>query len=124
MSARLDGRVAIIIGAARGIGFGIARRFVAEGARVIVGDTDMRGNDTVAGLGSPEVAAFLETDISRAEHAERIVAEAMRRFGRLDILVQNAGIYPWTLIENISPEEWDSVLGSTSKAVSWRRRRR
>jgi len=56
-------------------------------------------------------AIFLRADVSRKPDAEAMVAQALARFGRLDILVQNAGIYPWTLIEDISVEEWDRVLG-------------
>lgn len=108
MTGRLQDRVALLIGAARGIGEGIATRFVEEGARVVIADTEVEaGKATAARLGG----LFVETDISRRDHAERATQAAIDRFGGLDILVQNAGIYPWTLIENISPEEWDKVLG-------------
>jgi 3-oxoacyl-[acyl-carrier protein] reductase len=50
------------------------------------------------------------TDISQKADADRAVSEAVGKFGGLDIIVQNAGIFPWTLIENIEPEEWDAVL--------------
>jgi 3-oxoacyl-[acyl-carrier protein] reductase len=53
---------------------------------------------------------FIETDISREDHVSRAVAEAIRTFGGLDILVQNAGIYPWQLIENTTAEDWDRVM--------------
>ncbi|MBZ0227455.1 MAG: SDR family NAD(P)-dependent oxidoreductase, partial [Bauldia sp.] len=101
MAGRLDGRTAIVIGAARGIGEGIARRFVEEGAKLIIGDTEVdAGEATAKRLGG----RFVETDISRPEDAERIVAEAVAAHGGLDILVQNAGIYPWTLIEKTLPD--------------------
>ncbi|WP_018183251.1 SDR family oxidoreductase [Kaistia granuli] len=111
-SQRLDGRVALVVGGARGIGGGIAARFAAEGARVVVADTEIEAGEAfVASLGGPEKARFIQTDISKQADAERAVAEAVTHFGGLDIAVQNAGIYPWTLIENIEPEEWDAVLG-------------
>ena len=114
MAGRLDGKSAVVIGAARGIGEGIAERFVEEGAKLVIGDTEIAaGEATAARLG----AAFVETDISRAEDAERIVATAVEHFGGLDILVQNAGIYPWTLIENIDPEEWDQVMAVNLKGT-------
>ena len=114
MTGRLDGRVAVVIGAARGIGEAIAARFVEEGARVVIGDTEVEaGRATAARLGG----VFVETDISQAAQAEAIVNAAEDAFGGLDILVQNAGIYPWTLIENISPEEWDQVLGVNLKGT-------
>lgn len=109
---RLAGRVAVLTGAARGIGGAIARRFVAEGARIVIGDLqEDAGKRLVEELGGPDIARFLRTDISREADAEEIVAEALAAFGTLDILIQNAGIYPLTLIEDISPQEWDAVLG-------------
>jgi 3-oxoacyl-[acyl-carrier protein] reductase len=107
MTGRLEGRIALVIGAARGIGEGIAERLHEEGARVAIADTEVeRGEATASRL----KGTFVETDISRPDHAERAVRRTLDAFGGLDILVQNAGIYPWTLIENISPEEWDRVL--------------
>lgn len=109
---RLAGRVAVLTGAARGIGAAIAARFVEEGARVVIGDTETAaGEATAAALGGPEKALFVATDISREADAEAVVARALSAFGRLDIMVQNAGIYPLTLIEDISVAEWDAVLG-------------
>ncbi|MBN9071034.1 MAG: SDR family oxidoreductase [Rhizobiales bacterium] len=107
MSGRLDGKVALIVGAARGIGRGIAERFAGEGAKLVLADAqEAYGREAAKALG----AAFVATDISRMEDAERAVATALDRHGRLDILVQNAGIYPWQLIENTSPEDWDRVM--------------
>ena len=114
MTARLEGKVALVIGAARGIGEGVAQRFVEEGARVVIADTEVEaGKETAARL----KGLFIETDISRMDHASRAVQTALDGFGGLDILVQNAGIYPWTLIENISPEEWDAVLAVNLKGT-------
>lgn len=107
MTGRLEGKVALIVGAARGIGRGIAERFAEEGARLMLADTqDEAGEATARRLG----AAFVHTDISRMADAEAAVALALERHGRLDIVVQNAGIYPWQLIENTSPEDWDRVM--------------
>jgi 3-oxoacyl-[acyl-carrier protein] reductase len=112
---QLQGRVAIVIGAARGIGAAIAQSFVTEGARVVIGDTEGEGAATVERLGGIDVARFMRTDISDFADAKAIVANAVSAFGRLDIIVQNAGIYPWTMIEDISPEEWDRVLAVNLK---------
>lgn len=109
---RLMGRSALVVGGARGIGGAIARRFATEGARVVVADTEVEaGTAFAASLGGPDRARFVETDISQKADAERAVAEAVTHFGGIDIVVQNAGIYPWTLIENIEPDEWDAVMG-------------
>jgi 3-oxoacyl-[acyl-carrier protein] reductase len=108
MSGRLQGKIALIVGAARGIGKGIALRFAEEGARLVIADTEVEAGQATA----DEVgAAFIATDISKMADAEAAVALALRLHGRLDIVVQNAGIYPWQLIENTSPEDWDHVMG-------------
>jgi 3-oxoacyl-[acyl-carrier protein] reductase len=108
MTGRLQDKVALIIGAARGIGRGIAERFVEEGARLVIGDTEIEaGQSAAAALG----AKFVATDISKVDDAKAAVELAITHFGRIDILVQNAGIYPWQLIEHTSPEDWDRVLG-------------
>ena len=104
---RLKHRVALVIGAARGIGAAIAERFIEEGASVVIADCDeAAGTAKAARLG----CGFLHADIASKVDAERAVAAAVKGHGRLDILVQNAGIFPWTLIENIEPEEWDHVM--------------
>src|SRR5215831_19376396 len=109
MSARLKGRAALVIGAARGIGEGIAARFVREGAGVVIADRDAEaGRATATRLG--QMARFVEADVTEPTGLERAVAMIEDSFGGLDILVQNAGIYPWALIGDIDPEEWDLVL--------------
>lgn len=114
MAARLESKTAIVIGGARGIGAGIAARFVEEGAKVVIGDTEIEAGKAAADrLG----ARFVETDITKQADAERIVAEVLTVYGGLDIMVQNAGIYPWTLIENTSPEEWDAVMAVNLKGT-------
>jgi 3-oxoacyl-[acyl-carrier protein] reductase len=107
MIQRLAGKVALIVGAARGIGKGIAERFAEEGAYLVLADTELEaGQATASELG----ATFIPTDISRMADAEAAVARALDRFGRLDIIIQNAGIYPWQLIEKTSSEDWDRVM--------------
>jgi len=107
MSGRIEGKVALVVGAARGIGKGIAQRFAEEGARLVLADMEIEaGEATAAEIG----AGFIATDISKMADAEAAVALALGLYGRLDIVVQNAGIYPWQLIENTSPEDWDRVM--------------
>ncbi|RUZ73151.1 SDR family NAD(P)-dependent oxidoreductase, partial [Mesorhizobium sp. M7A.F.Ca.CA.001.14.1.1] len=107
MTGRLKDKVALIVGAARGIGKGIALRFAEEGARLVLADTEVEAGQATAGeLGVP----FIRTDISQMSDAEAAVALALKQHGRLDIIVQNAGIYPWQLIENTSADDWDRVM--------------
>jgi len=114
MSERLKGRSALVIGAARGIGAGIVERFIAEGARVVLAD-----NETVVGAETAERlgADFVEMNVAHKPDVDQAVALTVDRLGGLDILVQNAGIYPWTLIENITPDEWDSVMAVNLKGT-------
>jgi 3-oxoacyl-[acyl-carrier protein] reductase len=113
MTGRLENKAALVIGAARGIGAGIVERFREEGAQVIIADSEIAGEATAKRLG----AGFIETNIAHKPDVDAAVAFTVEQFGRLDILVQNAGIYPWTLIENISPEEWDSVMAVNLKGT-------
>ena len=108
MTGRLAGKVALIIGAARGIGAGIAERFREEGARIVIGDSEVEAGQVTA---KRLEGRFVPTDISKKVDAERAVAAALEAYGDLHVIVQNAGIYPWSLIENIEPEEWDAVMG-------------
>jgi 3-oxoacyl-[acyl-carrier protein] reductase len=108
MTARLQDKVALVIGASRGIGKAIAIRYVEEGASLVLADFDAKGGKASADeLGVP----FVHTDISRMDDAVAAVEATVQSFGRLDIIVQNAGIYPWQLIEHTSPEDWDQVMG-------------
>jgi 3-oxoacyl-[acyl-carrier protein] reductase len=107
MTGRLEGKTALIVGAARGIGKGIALRFAEEGASLVLADSEGdAGQASADELGVP----FIRTDISTLADAEAAVQLALDRHGRLDVVVQNAGIYPWQLIENTSPEDWDRVM--------------
>lgn len=90
---RLEGKVAIITGAASGIGEASAIAFAAEGARVVVADRDVDNGRRVAQAIGGE-ASFVETDVSRNADVARLVEEALSRHGRLDILFNNAGIVP------------------------------
>jgi 3-oxoacyl-[acyl-carrier protein] reductase len=111
MTGRLADKVAIIVGAARGIGEGIAECFCEQGAHVVIADDDPVGEQTAEYLNETGNAMFTRTDVSQREQIERLVRSTVEHYGTVDILVQNAGIYPWTLIEDIEVEEWDRVLG-------------
>jgi NAD(P)-dependent dehydrogenase (short-subunit alcohol dehydrogenase family) len=87
----LDGKTAIVTGGARGLGFAIAKRYVDEGARVVIGDIEEdKGEAAARELGS--AAHFVRTDVTKAVDVRNIVAKACDAWGGLDILVNNAGI--------------------------------
>ena len=111
MGDRLATRTAIVIGAARGIGAAVALRLHQEGARVVVADVEPQGEATARAL-DPDghTALFVHCDVGRPDDVSALVETTLARLGRVDVLVQNAGIFPWTLIENIEVEEWDRVL--------------
>ena len=112
MAGRVGGKVAIVIGAARGIGAAIAERLAEEGGRVVIADTlEAEGRATADRLSKQGEATFVAADVSRKEAVDALVEATLARCGRVDILVQNAGIYPYTRLPDIPVEEWDAVLG-------------
>ena len=107
LAGRLEGRVAIVTGAAQGIGAGIALRLAEEGATVVVGDLrEDQGRELAARIGG----SFCRCDVAAEADLAAIVSHATRSHGRLDIFVQNAGIYPLNDLVDIPVEEWDRVL--------------
>lgn len=106
----LKGRTAIVTGASRGIGRGIAKVFAQAGANVVLMARTQEALERVAREldGGPAIAVV--GDVTRSEDIEAAVAAACDRFGRLDIFCHNAGIYPQTPIEQIDMDEWRSVI--------------
>lgn len=107
MAGRLEGKVAIVTGGASGIGRASALRFGAEGARVLIGDLDeKRGQETVAELvATGTQAAFQRTDTSIEADCDALGDEAVRRFGKLDILLAAAGISHALYVSGAEPSE-------------------
>jgi 3-oxoacyl-[acyl-carrier protein] reductase len=119
MSDRLAGKVAVVTGASKGIGAGIARGLAEAGASVVVNyASDRAGADRVVAevVGRGGKAVAVQGDVSKAADLKRLFAEAVRAFGRLDVLVNNAGVYKFGPFESLTEEEFDrhydvNVLG-------------
>jgi len=108
---RYEGRVVIVTGAARGIGAGTAKRFAKEGASVAVLDLDEgAATDTAAGLGA-ERALGLACDVADAGAVESAVTRVVDELGKVDVLVNNAGITRDNLLFKMTEDDWDLVLG-------------
>lgn len=106
---RFDDKVAIVTGAAGGIGEAYARALAAEGASVVVADLDAKGKETAASIstaGGGE-AAFVEVDVSDAESTAALAAATVERFGGIDLLVNNAAIYGTMQFDLLITVDWD-----------------
>lgn len=106
---RLQGKVALVTGGARGIGEGIVRRFIAEGARVVIADVlEAEGAALAAELG--EVATFVRLDVTRRADWDAALAETEQRFGRLDCLINNAGVIVFKTLDDLTEAEMRKVI--------------
>ena len=119
-AGRLEGTVALVTGGSRGIGRRIAERFAGEGARVVatyVAD-QAAGQEVVDGIaaaGGEAVAMAL--DVSRRDEVERVVASTLERFGRIDVLVNNAGIHVAKPVMETTEDEWDRTIDVNLKGA-------
>ncbi|HZC25684.1 MAG TPA: SDR family NAD(P)-dependent oxidoreductase [Actinopolymorphaceae bacterium] len=116
---RLDGKVGIVTGAAKGIGRAIAVRLATEGAAVGVADVDAEGAarvvDEIAGQGGEAVA--VRTDVSSSDAVDALVTTVADRFGRLDVLVNNAGVAIGGSVTDMPEDDWDRVFAINLKGI-------
>ena len=109
MSASLEGKIAIVTGAGRGIGEGIARKLGAEGATVACADVNTEDAGRVA-QACGQAAYAVRLDVSRASECDSVVQATVDRHGRLDVLVNNAGINRDAMLHKMTDEQWDQVI--------------
>jgi NAD(P)-dependent dehydrogenase (short-subunit alcohol dehydrogenase family) len=108
MAGRIEGKVAVVTGGCSGIGLATVRRFVEEGAKVVIGDLNVaRGAEVVEELGGSEVATFVEVDVTDKDQVDALFRTAKGTYGSVDIAFNNAGI---------SPPEDDSILDTDLEA--------
>jgi NAD(P)-dependent dehydrogenase (short-subunit alcohol dehydrogenase family) len=117
---KLDGKVTLITGAASGIGQGIAIAFAREGASVVVvdlvdGSRAQETMDAVAAFGGE--SCFIQADVSDEASVAAMTENALARFGRVDVLVNNAGVFSEALLENMTTAQWDHVLNTNLRSV-------
>jgi 3alpha(or 20beta)-hydroxysteroid dehydrogenase len=106
---RLDGRIALVTGAARGIGAAIARAMVSQGAKVVIGDVlDRQGEELAKELG--DSATYVRLDVTQPHEWEAAVGVALKRYGKLNVLVNNAGINNLAPIDQYSRADWDKII--------------
>lgn len=111
--SKLTTKVAIVTGAASGIGLGVAQLFIKEGSKVVFSDINKSGKAAADAAGKK--ALFIECDISSAKSVKNLVAKTLEAFGTIDILINNAGILYQKPISETGDEEWDAVINTNLK---------
>jgi len=107
---RFDGKVVLITGAASGIGRAAARRFACEGAKLMLGDIDAEGLATLARELAPTEVGSERIDVADRAQVEALVQAAVDRFGRLDVLFNNAGTGAYARTPDLDPEVWHRII--------------
>ena len=115
---RLDGKVALITGAAGGIGSAMVRRFVAEGARVGAADLNAsRVRELFQGSQPADQLESVQMDVTSEISVRAAVDSIVNRWGRIDVLINNAGVYPFCSIEDLTLTEWRRVMAINLEGV-------
>lgn len=119
--SRLEGRVAVITGASQGIGQGIAEVFSGAGAQVVVAARNaIKSSQVVESIKTKGGrASWVEADIGTSEGAQRLVETVLAEFGKIDVLVHNAGVFPMATIDDLTEEQLDETLCVNLKAAFW-----
>lgn len=118
MDMKLKGKVALVTGGTEGMGYATAEAFLREGARVMVsGRSSDKGAKAVDALSAHGEVAFVQGDVSKAPDAEGMVDATVERFGRIDIVFNNAGVYLEKVAEDTSEEEWDRIIDVNLKGT-------
>lgn len=117
---RLEGKVAIVTGAGSGIGRAVAMQFAQEGARVVVNDRrrDGLGEEAAALIvQAGGEATYVDADVSREEHVKRLIQSTLDLYGRLDVLVNNAGVAIYKPLQELTQEDFDTVVAVNQKGT-------
>lgn len=121
MAAELKGKIAVVTGGTRGIGYSVTQALLAAGASVFICGRDEQAVkaalQNIGGAGSKDRLAGIAADVRRYEDCGRVIQGAAGRFGGLDILVNNAGIGIFKPVDQLSREEWDSIIQTNLSGV-------
>jgi meso-butanediol dehydrogenase/(S,S)-butanediol dehydrogenase/diacetyl reductase len=117
MVDRFEGKVVIVTGAASGIGEATARRFAAEGAKVVLVDRNRAALEKLAGELAPDHTLAQVADVSDSQAVDEIVSATVKRFGRLDVLVNNAGVHESGDPAKITNDQWRKVMATDVDGV-------
>ena len=118
---RLEEKVALVTGGASGIGAAVAKRFAEEGALIAIGDVNPQGAEEVAGQIRKRggKAVFYQLDVRKRDEVNNTIDQVVQEFGRLDILINNAGVTRDNLAARMSEEEWSFVMDVNLKGTFW-----
>ncbi len=115
----LEGKVAIVTGGSSGIGRAVVLKLAGEGATVTIADIDLNSAKKVVaevkGLGGSSIA--VKTDVSKSQDVSNMVAETIRQFGKVDILVNDAGVGAGAMVQDLTEEDWDKVINTNLKGT-------
>lgn len=115
---KLEDKVAIITGAASGIGKAAALLFSKEGAKIVVADIDSKGKETAEAIRKNNGnATFIKCDVSKISDVKNMVEQTVEKYGKIDVLFNNAGIYRMASIEEMGEEDWDKILDVNLKSA-------
>lgn len=119
MGSRFAGKVAVVTGGAKGIGGAISRGLAAEGAEVVILDIDDAAGAKTAReiVGKGGTASFFHADVSKKADADAGVANAVKKYGRIDVLCQNVGIFPRVFFDDMTEADWDRVMNVNLKSA-------
>ncbi|NLR09008.1 MULTISPECIES: glucose 1-dehydrogenase [Lactobacillaceae] len=116
---RLQGKVALVTGGSKGIGKAVVERFAEEGAKVVFTAIEKEAGDLLEKELIPNRLVFMQQDVSKKDDWDRIISATIKRFGKLNIIVNNAGIGVFSDIESMTEKNWNATIGVNLTGTMW-----